>query len=450
MYDALHFTSISLENVRAFRGRQTLELSTQDGTPSRWCLILGENGVGKTTLMQALAVMRPVPAFKRDVQTQSDGKEAGVPDHSEPELGAYENEEIQGFVRTGQKVDARLEAVLRDSAGELLELGYICRTDGSKLLSADPVQAAYALKGDGPLVIGYSASRHRGEGNLMAMEEVRPAASLFDEKVELVDANEMLEKLHYAALATGDPRDAARLEVLKAAIAALLDLDVSDIDLQGPVLPGKPGRKGGVHVTTPSGTMPLTQLSLGYQTMIAWTVDLTWRLFSAFPESDRPLSESAIVLIDEIDLHLHPRWQRSLRAHLTTHFPNVQFIATTHSPITAQEARMDDGVVAVVRWRDDESEISVPDGSVPMRIEELLTSEFFGFKTTTDVRTEDLLRERRDLLLKDQPSEEEIGRLERLNRFAEHLDHRASSYEHEFESLMNKVVTYEKTLAGHE
>ena len=59
--DAMHFRSLCLENVRAFGSPQSLEFADEKGDISRWNLILGENGVGKTTLMQALAVMRPVP-----------------------------------------------------------------------------------------------------------------------------------------------------------------------------------------------------------------------------------------------------------------------------------------------------------------------------------------------------------------------------------------------------
>ena len=64
---------------------------------------------------------------------------------------------------------------------------------------------------------------------------------------------------------------------------------------------------------TPYGMVTLDALRLGYQTMTAWTVDLAWRLYLRYPEADEPMQEPAIVLIDELDLHLHPRWQRQLR-----------------------------------------------------------------------------------------------------------------------------------------
>jgi AAA domain, putative AbiEii toxin, Type IV TA system len=70
--------------------------------------------------------------------------------------------------------------------------------------------------------------------------------------------------------------------------------------------------------------------------MMAWVSDIGWRLFARYPDSLNPFHEPAIVLVDEIDLHLHPKWQRQLRERLTLHFPNVQFIATAHSPLMVQ------------------------------------------------------------------------------------------------------------------
>lgn len=80
-------------------------------------------------------------------------------------------------------------------------------------------------------------------------------------------------------------------------------------------------------------TLGLTQLSDGERGLLAMVLDLARRLSQANPELVNPLVEgSAIVLIDELDLHLHPKWQRTIIGNLTRTFPNCQFIATTHSP----------------------------------------------------------------------------------------------------------------------
>ncbi|OQY49247.1 MAG: hypothetical protein DRR08_23010 [Candidatus Parabeggiatoa sp. nov. 2] len=78
--------------------------------------------------------------------------------------------------------------------------------------------------------------------------------------------------------------------------------------------------------------LALEQLSDGYRTLLAVVMDLARRLAQANPHLDNPLNAQAIVLIDEIDLHLHPQWQQTVLPDLLKTFKNTQFIVTTHSP----------------------------------------------------------------------------------------------------------------------
>ena len=89
---------------------------------------------------------------------------------------------------------------------------------------------------------------------------------------------------------------------------------------------------------TDYGKLRLRDLGYGYQSMMAWVLDLVRRMVERYPDSKNPLEEPAIVLVDEIDLHLHPEWQRKIIAHLTKYFPNTQFIVTAHSPLIVQSA----------------------------------------------------------------------------------------------------------------
>ena len=106
---------------------------------------------------------------------------------------------------------------------------------------------------------------------------------------------------------------------------------------------------GKVEFKTPYGWVPLRQLGYGYQTLITWVIDLVSRMVERYPDSPDPLAEPAVVLVDEIDLHLHPEWQRKLMGFLTERFPNTQFIATAHSPLVVQAAA--DANLAVLRAR---------------------------------------------------------------------------------------------------
>jgi len=86
----------------------------------------------------------------------------------------------------------------------------------------------------------------------------------------------------------------------------------------------------------------IDQLSDGERAFLALTTDLTRRLTLAHSELKDPLKGEAIVLIDELELHLHPRWQRTVIDNLKSTFPNVQFIATTHSPFIIQSLNSDE------------------------------------------------------------------------------------------------------------
>lgn len=74
------------------------------------------------------------------------------------------------------------------------------------------------------------------------------------------------------------------------------------------------------------------QLSDGYRTMLALVMDFARRLAQANPKMTDPLQAEAVLLIDEVDLHLHPDWQQTIVPHLQKSFPNTQLILTTHSP----------------------------------------------------------------------------------------------------------------------
>lgn len=88
-------------------------------------------------------------------------------------------------------------------------------------------------------------------------------------------------------------------------------------------------------------TLSMNQLSDGEKIYIALVGDLCRRLALANPTLDDPLSGEGIVLIDELDLHLHPQWQTEIATRLRETFPNIQFIVTTHSPLVITNTASD-------------------------------------------------------------------------------------------------------------
>ena len=87
--------------------------------------------------------------------------------------------------------------------------------------------------------------------------------------------------------------------------------------------------------------LALNQLSGGFRIMLALAADLAWRMAQGNPHLEDPLASEAIVLIDEIELHLHPSWQQRVLPDLARTFPNAQFIVSTHSPQVLTSVRPD-------------------------------------------------------------------------------------------------------------
>jgi len=151
--------------------------------------------------------------------------------------------------------------------------------------------------------------------------------------------------------------------------------------------------------------VPLSQLSDGYQGTMAWVGDLVSRLSRAFPEAEDPLQQEGVVLIDEIDIHLHPAWQRKILTQLRQRFPRIQFIVTTHSPLVAAGAK--DGELILLK-REREHVVAVQDQPAVQgwRADQILTSFWFGLYAARDPETEQQLAEYDELL-----SERARGRL---------------------------------------
>jgi hypothetical protein len=145
---------------------------------------------------------------------------------------------------------------------------------------------------------------------------------------------------------------------------------------------------------TPDGELPLGQLSDGYQNMAGWCGDLLHRITTAHGDYRNPLASRGLLLIDEIDLHLHPVWQRQLKRFLDEKLPNFEIVATTHSPLTAQQAG--DGELFVLR-RPLQGGPSVleayPGAPDTLMVNQLLTSPAFGLDTTASAHVEDLRQE---------------------------------------------------------
>jgi hypothetical protein len=232
-----------------------------------------------------------------------------------------------------------------------------------------------------------------------------------DDDVALRDPEDWFLKADYNARlgGVGAKRFADFAERVRHTLVSILP-EVGKFRIQSAAEPGGSPR---VEVLTPDGWIPLRQLGFGYQSQIAWVVDLASRMLERYPDSADPLAEPAVVLVDEIDLHMHPRWQRQIIGDLTKRFPNTQFIVTAHSPLIVQAAG--DANIVLLRREGDHVVIdNDPEVLQNWRIDQILTSELFGLESARPPEIEEPLKERRELLAKASLTASDRKRLREL------------------------------------
>ena len=432
---AVYFSTLEVENIRCFGGSQELVL-TDHGRPTQWSLIIGENGAGKTTLLECLAWMRPEPG-----QVPSGIGAPGVTEHSrrpvslssgllESALSQEEDDVLETLPRVGSRTVGFKTQFFFGESGFCSEnalsrarnfsLGVKLSFNEKELLDKyNPKKAQIKRLQDAfvlPLIVSYGANRYLGERNSQVFDESDPKDyERLSKGTELCDVEEILMNLDYAAQNGAEP-ESSRLTLLKKVLSRILpgDNDPERIDIHPPdVL--ETGRPSGVYVKTFTGLVRMSALSLGYRTTAGWVMDLAWRFLTRYPDSPDPLGEPAVVLVDEIDLHLHPRWQLEIMKDLSSLFPATQFIATSHSPLIVQVAETANLILLIKREGDVEI-VNEPGVSREYRVDQILTSLLFGVPSSRPESIERLFRQRAKLVDKTHRSQEEEDLLKNINR----------------------------------
>ena len=166
-----------------------------------------------------------------------------------------------------------------------------------------------------------------------------------------------------------------------------------------------------ISVLTKDARVPLQSLSDGYQSVVALTVDILDVLSRMWPKVS---DAEGIVLIDELDVHLHPRWQMKIVASLRNALPRVQFVTTTHQPLCLRGL----GKGEVVVMQRDAEGVLEPLYDLPspadFRVDQLLTSDFFGLQSTVDPETEALFDTYYALLALPRRTAEQEAEMEEL------------------------------------
>lgn len=356
-------------------------------------VILGENGSGKTSILRAAAlavlgplmsrssgyvpeglIRRPAGSLGRFDLRRSASSALLPPATAQAEIRIDESERSKSFGRWPEaakrslRIGSQIESL---GTSERMEWGVVPRDLGKivELLQYDDSSTSFFM-------VGYGATR-RVEASSRVDESARiksrrrryeRVASLFEEHLGLMPLSYWLPDY--------EKRNNGRY--------------VQIINLINKLLPEacrireKPSETsaGVEHLFEMNGvTLPFRALSDGYRAYIGWIGDMLFHLCMGASSGAKLVETRGVVLIDEIDLHLHPEWQRVVLPTLSAALPNVQFIVTTHSPLVVgslEAANLfllveEDGASVMKR---------LPEQVYGRSAEQILLSPYFGLAST--------------------------------------------------------------------
>ncbi|QRQ78328.1 AAA family ATPase [Glutamicibacter protophormiae] len=332
-------SNIEINNFKGISALK-LEISPHVGTGAAPCLmLLGENSVGKTSVLQAIALALLGASEAKRLKLKSRDFLSGQTHGRWDQLTPPDPVTTLSF-RFG------VDAIYHYDAGQ------------NEIIGEDQVRT---------IVLGYGPRRYFDPlGSKRTGKASARVVTLFNPKATIPHPGSWLSQLSSEEFAQ-----------VAQVIRAVLSLKNDDRIVRS--------SENLICIEFDGQPIPLERLSDGYKSVISMVVDIVRELLSRYPIIEEA---EAIVLIDEIETHLHPRLKMRIMSALRDALPRVQFIATTHDPLCLHG--MDDGEVVVLQ--------RMADGAIRklenlpsvkgMRADQLLTSDYFGLSSTTDPATE--------------------------------------------------------------
>jgi 5-methylcytosine-specific restriction endonuclease McrA len=371
---------VDLENFRAIR-RVTLDFPEPGPNVDRepWLMLLGVNGVGKSTVLQAIGLSF-MSAARRKRYFPDAGKQV-----------------------TNSSPSPEGSITLTFSDGKQAGLRFRRGDPNFRGVGRPPPMNVYA----------FGSTRlppAPGQRSDDRPHDVR-LENLFDPRYPL--------SLGEQWLASPKQVSARQFEFLASSLRHLLELEDDQQLVRS---------RGVLSISRDGETLLMSDHSDGYRSVVAFAADLMLNLSARW---DSMQAAEGLVLVDELEVHLHPTWRMTVVDRLRQVFPRLRFAITTHDPLSLRGAER--GEVHVLRRDDETHEVVVTQRDIPpgLTADGLLTGSWFGMATTLDDGTIGLLQEHSRLLLEKRTSEvsrrrEEIEEELRRRRgvFAENDDER--------------------------
>jgi len=393
----MYIQKIILKNIRGFKNLE-FDLTRPGGNHAGWTVFTGDNGSGKSSLLKAIAVgligkdaARALqPSFHRWIREEDGVTEGSI------ELEIVPEQDTDSFQEKGRVNYTPFLAHinLKNSGKETL-----LDVTGTKNKKAErglwsPDSTGWFSCGYGPFrrVFGASPEATR----LMVGHTTERFVTMFQEAASLYEVDQWLRHLNHKSL-EGKAEETEQLKMLLDIMSDDLmpnQITVDRVDSDGLWLRDRNGLK-----------LAWSEMSDGYRSALALLTDILRHLISTYGlngliERDQKnravITKSGVVLIDEIDAHLHPEWQRDIGFWLKRHFPNIQFLVTTHSPLICQAADPN-GLFVLPEPGSDSQPKALKEEEyntvIASRPDTILLTAAFGLQNTRSSRAVDARRE---------------------------------------------------------
>lgn len=319
-------------------------------------LIVGVNGAGKTSVLEALRVMlaHAIQMFAKaprfNVEFQIEDLMRGADEMTaELTFSCHGEGPYTYLVQKGESQINNPTGSLRNQTSatpDIRKLWHFSRPE--MILTGGP--PAFKSRADQPLGLHFSVSRSRASDERSKLgRSTNPGyfgAFLTDRGLRIQDLVDWLRNKEQIAREAPEGNSAKQKAAVLSAITTMLPelsnwrledghLWVSKQVLRQRINRSSPSKE--LHVVFESMSLQVEELSDGERSLVVLGFDIARRLAQLNPDDPTPTTNGkGVVLIDELDLHLHPTWQRQIIGSLRGAFPAVQFICTTHSPFLIQ------------------------------------------------------------------------------------------------------------------
>ena len=367
----MKISKLRLKNIKCFKDTE-ISFEDEKGGVKDWSLFVGDNGQGKTTILRSLA--------------------AGLCDKGG--ASALLSEFQEGFLRRGEKIGS-IEICLKDADKneEYTVTTEIELVDNNESISQKVYPDDGNFKRENIFAVAYGAGRSvTGTESYKKYALVHSLYTLFS--YEHVLQNPELG----ARRVVGDHTKEGEWERLQEILKEVLMLEEEDeFSLE----------RTGLYLNTKRGKDSFDALSDGYKSLTSVIIDfLSWNLLYKKDQDFDLNNLSGIFIVDELEQHLHPKWQRRIIKILSEQFPKIQFICSTHTPICAlglSDLECESWLfkAAYVNGHSDIEKFDLREDFRGYRSDQILTSGIFDLTDTRSVSVEEKLHTYRKIYLKE-------------------------------------------------